>query len=91
MTAMASDNAIDRGWRGWGRRGTAGASIPVSLAFEGLRQSYGDVTALAGITLEIAAGEVVCLLGQSGCGKSTLLRIAAGSRSQRRPRAARRH
>jgi iron(III) transport system ATP-binding protein len=78
MTAMASDNAIDRGWRGWGRRGTAGASIPVSLAFEGLRQSYGDVTALAGITLEIAAGEVVCLLGQSGCGKSTLLRIAAG-------------
>jgi iron(III) transport system ATP-binding protein len=78
MTATAPDNAIDRGWRGWGRRGTAGASIPVSLAFEALRQSYGDVAALAGITLEIAAGEVVCLLGQSGCGKSTLLRIAAG-------------
>lgn len=76
---MASvDTDIERGWRGWGRRGTAGASIPVSLSFEAVRQSYGAVTALAGVTLDIAAGEVVCLLGQSGCGKSTLLRVAAG-------------
>ncbi len=75
---MSPDTDIDRGWRGWGRRGTAGASIPVSLGFEDVRQDYADVTALAGVTLEIAAGEVVCLLGQSGCGKSTLLRAAAG-------------
>jgi iron(III) transport system ATP-binding protein len=78
MSLMSPDTDIERGWRGWGRRGTAGASIPVSLGFEGISQRYGDVTALAGISLEIAAGEVVCLLGQSGCGKSTLLRIAAG-------------
>jgi iron(III) transport system ATP-binding protein len=75
---MSPDTDIDRGWRGWGRRGTAGASIPATLSFEEVWQQYGDVTALAGVTLEIAAGEVVCLLGQSGCGKSTLLRIAAG-------------
>ncbi|MCB0122492.1 MAG: ATP-binding cassette domain-containing protein, partial [Caldilineaceae bacterium] len=33
---------------------------------------------LRNITLDVAEGEVVCLLGPSGCGKSTLLRIIAG-------------
>ncbi len=63
---------------GWGQRGTAGASIPVSLAFEGVSQRFGTVHALSGIDLAIPAGEVVCLLGASGCGKTTLLRLAAG-------------
>lgn len=39
------------------------------------------VTALSHIELEIAAGEVVAIVGQSGCGKSTVLRLLAGLES----------
>ena len=44
----------------------------------GLRKSYGDVDAVRGIDLEIAAGEFFSLLGPSGCGKTTTLRMIAG-------------
>jgi len=39
---------------------------------------FGDATALAGIDLAVAPGEVVVILGPSGSGKSTLLRTVAG-------------
>src|SRR4051812_7619420 len=39
---------------------------------------YGATAALCGVTLQVAAGAVVCLLGPSGCGKTTLLRVIAG-------------
>ena len=39
---------------------------------------FGDTQVLDDITMEVQAGEIVCLLGPSGCGKTTLLRIIAG-------------
>ncbi len=42
------------------------------------RTSEGDAAALQGLTLELADGEHLCILGPSGSGKSTLLRVIAG-------------
>ncbi|GAB2880384.1 ABC transporter ATP-binding protein [Nocardioides pacificus] len=53
-------------------------STGLAVHFEDLRRSYGNVHALAGLTLEVAPGELVALLGPSGCGKTTALRIVAG-------------
>jgi NitT/TauT family transport system ATP-binding protein len=42
------------------------------------RQRRRETPALEGVSLDIAAGEFLCLVGPSGCGKSTLLSILAG-------------
>jgi len=40
--------------------------------------SFGNVRVLDDVSLDVRAGEFVCILGPSGCGKSTLLNIAGG-------------
>jgi len=59
-------------------RGRAAATFAARLTFEGVERRYGETMALDGVDLDVAPGEVVCLLGPSGCGKTTLLRVAAG-------------
>ena len=54
------------------------ATIAARLVFDNVSHRYGEVEAVSGVTLDVAPGELVCLLGPSGCGKTTLLRLAAG-------------
>ena len=56
------------------------------LAVENLDLYYGDAQALAGVTLEVAPGEIVAIVGANGAGKSSLIRTIAGIE---RPRAGR--
>jgi ABC-2 type transport system ATP-binding protein len=50
------------------------------LEITGLRKTYGSREVLAGIDLEVGAGEVVGLLGPNGAGKTTMVSIVAGLR-----------
>ncbi len=49
-----------------------------SIEIEKLEKSYGHVSVLHGVDLDIRDGEFIVLVGPSGCGKSTLLRMIAG-------------
>ena len=62
----------------WGSRGSAAVTIAARLTFDNVARRFGSVHALRGINLDMAPGEIVCLLGPSGCGKTTLLRLTAG-------------
>ncbi len=72
------------------RRGTAGCAgaddapgagpggTGVDLTLRGGVRRFGAVTALAGVDLDVAEGELLTILGPSGSGKTTLLKIVAG-------------
>jgi simple sugar transport system ATP-binding protein len=57
-------------------RGTTTATPLVQLTDAG--KHYGNIIALQGISLEVSAAEVTCVLGDNGAGKSTLIKIIAG-------------
>ena len=50
----------------------------MSIELRSLTKQFGTLTAVDTIDLDVAEGEVLCLLGPSGCGKTTTLRMVAG-------------
>jgi putative ABC transport system ATP-binding protein len=76
MTATDSSSTLDY-------PSPAGADPAVPTVFcRGITKSYGTggarVTALRGIDLEVAPGQLMMLVGPSGCGKTTLISVVAG-------------
>ena len=53
-------------------------SPPPVLIYRDVRKLFGSFVALAGVSMEVAKGQVMCLIGPSGSGKSTLLRCTNG-------------
>ncbi len=56
----------------------SGTDTAPVLSYRDVRKLFGAFVALAGVSMEVCKGEVVCLIGPSGSGKSTLLRCTNG-------------
>ena len=52
------------------------------LKLDNVKTYYGNIRALKGISLEVAEGEIVCLIGGNGAGKSTLVNRLYGKTIQ---------
>ena len=56
---------------------TAASGAPL-LALEAVEVGYGGIQAVKGVSLEVAQGELVCLIGANGAGKTTTLKGISG-------------
>ncbi|MGA8845604.1 MAG: ATP-binding cassette domain-containing protein [Nocardioides sp.] len=57
---------------------TVGESRETVLSLAGIHKRFGAVQALTDVHLDVAAGEVVALVGDNGAGKSTLVKVISG-------------
>jgi ABC-type branched-subunit amino acid transport system ATPase component len=57
------------------------ARAPAGLRASGLSKRFGPVTAVEGVSLELAPGTITALVGPNGSGKTTLLRLLAGAQA----------
>jgi simple sugar transport system ATP-binding protein len=57
---------------------TAAPAVQVPLRLKGIHKHFGGVVAVEQFDLEVAAGEIVALVGDNGAGKSTLVKIISG-------------
>src|SRR5688572_29093579 len=50
------------------------SATPVMVSIQDVHKQFGELQVLRGVNMEVASGEVVCVIGPSGSGKTTLLR-----------------
>jgi branched-chain amino acid transport system permease protein len=62
-----------------GRTAGAAPGAPVLLSVRGLRRTFGGVTALDGLDLDVVAGTVHAVIGPNGSGKSTFVNLVSGA------------
>lgn len=48
------------------------------LQLEGVTAAYGNIQALSGVSLEVAAGQMIAIVGPNGAGKSTMFKVISG-------------
>jgi ABC-type sugar transport system ATPase subunit len=75
---FAHISRMDSGRPSEGRPGTSGPAATPLMRCVGLNKYFGGVRALNDVTLDLHAGELVCLVGDNGAGKSTFAKLLSG-------------